>query len=223
MSTAYGAYAMVVMCGPELADQILSDDGNWGSRAWVGMPLIPFALIASRLDIADNVLPILPFLILSNNLQPVPITFPPSPGVALCLLPWGRVIYKEAWRLIYHFSTSDDERAVAEQLRRQEQQNDPDIPFGVPLQLRARPPGAPRSIARLLFGSLLLPAVASMAGAVLGMIPYVRAKIPNVFLRNVIGGSLVILGRDCILYWEFLKKRSRSFGMGRRVLDYIRG
>ncbi|KAJ3260381.1 hypothetical protein HDU77_001337 [Chytriomyces hyalinus] len=231
MSTAYGAYAIVATCGPQLADSILSDDGMWGSRTWIGMPMIPIALIASRLDIADNVLPVLPFLILSNQ-QPISITLPPSPTVTLCFLPWARAIYKEIWRLVYHFTISKSLTAASTTLQPNtdttintavvgEQQPIANAqPQGFPPPAPPRRPGPPSSLPRLLMGALLLPAIASFAGTVLGAVPFLRSKLPSVFLRSTVGAGLVILGRDIILYWDFVRRRKRAMGNGRRIRDF---
>ncbi|KAI8830030.1 hypothetical protein BJ741DRAFT_621462 [Chytriomyces cf. hyalinus JEL632] len=232
MSTAYGAYAIVATCGPQLADSILSDDGMWGSRTWIGMPMIPIALIASRLDIADNVLPVLPFLILSNQ-QPISITLPPSPTVTLCFLPWARAIYKEIWRLVYHLTISKSLTAASTTLNPNtdttinntavvgdEQPIANAQPQGFPPPAPPRRPGPPSSLPRLLMGALLLPAIASFAGTVLGAVPFLRSKLPSVFLRSTVGAGLVILGRDIILYWDFVRRRKRAMGNGRRIRDF---
>ncbi|KAI8622534.1 hypothetical protein BC830DRAFT_1088700 [Chytriomyces sp. MP71] len=234
MSTAYGAYAIVATCGPELADAILNDDGVWASRTWIGLPMIPFALVASRLDIADNVLPVLPFLILSNN-HPIEVAFPPSPTVTLCMLPWARAVYKETWRLIYHFtltkasspSISTSASVFAPPSPRVdttvgEGETAGGAPTGFPPPAIPRRPGAPTFLPRLLMGSLLLPAVASFAGAVLGLFPAVRRALPNVFLRSVVGGSIVILARDMVLYWDFVRRLKRVNGAGKRIRDFVK-
>ncbi|KAJ3241661.1 hypothetical protein HDU78_001732 [Chytriomyces hyalinus] len=230
MSTAYGAYAIVATCGPQLADSILSDDGMWGSRTWIGMPMIPIALIASRLDIADNVLPVLPFLILSNQ-QPISITLPPSPTVTLCFLPWARAIYKEIWRLVYHFTISksltaastlqpNTDTTINTAVVGEQQPIANAQPQGFPPPAPPRRPGPPSSLPRLLMGALLLPAIASFAGTVLGAVPFLRSKLPSVFLRSTVGAGLVILGRDIILYWDFVRRRKRAMGNGRRIRDF---
>ncbi|KAJ3210480.1 hypothetical protein HDU82_008060 [Entophlyctis luteolus] len=106
VAAAYGAYALVVAAGPEAAAEVLSDDNPAAARLWVGLPVIPFALVAARLDVADNILPVLPFVLVTSSLQPLIVSLPPSPAVTLCLLPWARAVYKEVWRLVYHFTPS---------------------------------------------------------------------------------------------------------------------
>ncbi|KAI9341997.1 hypothetical protein BDR26DRAFT_859917 [Obelidium mucronatum] len=219
MSTAYGAYAIVAACGSEFAESMLSDES--APRTWIGMPIIPFALIASRMDIADSILPILPFVLVSNNTQPIPVSFPPSPTVTLCLLPWSRLIYKETWRLIYHFSTPPPADPTITDALPSLESPQGQFPFTVPSSnLRRRPPGPPKSLPRLILGALLLPTFASVAGSVLALIPGIKTRLPSTFLRTAVGGALMILARDCFLYWEFLRKRSRGFGTGKRVLNY---
>ncbi|KAJ3412114.1 hypothetical protein HDV05_001208 [Chytridiales sp. JEL 0842] len=88
-ATTHGAHTIMTLCGPKVGEQILSD-AHWGWRTWMGLPLIPVSLIASRLTIADPLLPFLPFLALGN--EQIRISFPPSPALTMCLLPWVRLI-----------------------------------------------------------------------------------------------------------------------------------
>ncbi|KAJ3126159.1 hypothetical protein HK100_010406 [Physocladia obscura] len=200
------------------------------AAVWVALPLIPVALVAARLDVFDNVLPVLPFLFVSSAGAPVRIAFPPSDHVALCLLPWARAIYKEVWRLIYHFTPTAPSLSQLnlDSLSILSQQNPTDLNFNVsssPFRnsriSRSTPPGPPKSIPRLIFGALFLPSISSMVGSLLALIPSVKNKyLPSVFLRTVIGGACFILARDICVYWGFLSKQRRGLMGGRRILEY---
>lgn len=65
----------------------------------MGLPLIPIGLVCSRLTAADAALPLLPFLVLGND--SIRLSFPPSPALTLCLLPWARLVYNNAWKSLW--------------------------------------------------------------------------------------------------------------------------
>ncbi|KAJ3354824.1 hypothetical protein HDU83_004497 [Entophlyctis luteolus] len=278
VAAAYGAYALVVAAGPEAAAEVLSDDNPAAARLWVGLPVIPFALVAARLDVADNILPVLPFVLVTSSLQPLIVSLPPSPAVTLCLLPWARfvfvtfgreihrsrnrrAVYKEVWRLVYHFTPSKQPisqmslDSITRLTRSSSSQTvlPPPQHAQVPPNGRgraantlnvnahanngttngetaSRPPGPPNSLPRLILGALLLPGLASAAGAAIAglLSPATRARLlPTIFLRTVVGGGCLILCKDLVAYWGFLRRtrgrgRDGSLG-GRRVLDYADG
>lgn len=67
----------------------------------VNLPLIPITLVLSRTPLIDSLLPFLPLtLVLSTSpssatsaLSSLSLSYPPSPALTLCLLPWARVVY----------------------------------------------------------------------------------------------------------------------------------
>lgn len=79
----------------------------------VNLPLIPFTLILSRTSLLDSLLPFLPLtLVLSASTRPSlhdPVgldnltlsTYPPSPTLTLCLLPWARLLYLRARQSVF--------------------------------------------------------------------------------------------------------------------------
>ncbi|KAJ3024104.1 hypothetical protein HKX48_006460, partial [Thoreauomyces humboldtii] len=94
VATTYGAFAVMTMCGADLGERILSEV-NWGWRTWVGLPVIPVALVSARMTTADAALPLLPFLVLGN--EHIRLGFPPSPALTVCILPWARLVYNALW------------------------------------------------------------------------------------------------------------------------------
>ncbi|KAJ3326499.1 hypothetical protein HDU76_012877, partial [Blyttiomyces sp. JEL0837] len=96
ISITHGAYSLMAICGAELGEKILGQE-RWSWRVWLGLPAIPFALISSRLSQADSILPLLPFIVLGG--ETMKISFPPSPALTLCTLPWIRIVYKSAWAM----------------------------------------------------------------------------------------------------------------------------
>jgi hypothetical protein len=63
----------------------------------VGLPLIPFVLIASRTRVFDSVLPVLPVIFFCHT-DPLHFTLPPSPQITLAVLPYIRSIYNALWQ-----------------------------------------------------------------------------------------------------------------------------
>lgn len=74
-------------------DQIsLTTDTGLG----IGLPLIPFVLVASRARTFESALPVLPLIFFCHS-DPLYISFPPSPAITLALLPYLRVSYNSLW------------------------------------------------------------------------------------------------------------------------------
>ncbi|KAI8824101.1 uncharacterized protein EV422DRAFT_518870 [Fimicolochytrium jonesii] len=218
VSTTYGAYAVMTMCGPDHGEQILSE-ANWGWRTWVGLPLIPLGLVFSRLSSADAALPLLPFLVLGND--QIRLSFPPSPALTICLMPWVRLGYNAVWAKLLPFFRRAKANRSARAIPR---------PYAVNAGLAGageddQEDGPLREVSverrdgqRLVLGSLFLPAVSSMMGTLLGTIPWVRQKLPDPFHRNVLGGCLFILGKDVVstIYRSQRRRQHRT----RRVKEY---
>ncbi|KAF8126400.1 hypothetical protein EV363DRAFT_1434288 [Boletus edulis] len=72
LSTAYGAYAVKEFLGTEMFDILLTDDpSNWPWHSFINLPLIPLALIFSRLPLKSNVTPLIPLLLAWPTSAPV--------------------------------------------------------------------------------------------------------------------------------------------------------
>ncbi|TPX64963.1 hypothetical protein SpCBS45565_g05492 [Spizellomyces sp. 'palustris'] len=218
VSTTFGAYAVMTMCGPDEGERILSE-ANWGWRTWIGLPLIPIGLVCSRLTAADAALPLLPFLVLGND--QIRLSLPPSPALTVCLLPWARLLYNGVWATIWPWIERIGRHtparngavrsggAVGQAAVAGQQEEEEDVQeFSI----------GRRDGQRLVLGSLLLPAVSSLMGTLLGSIPWVRNKVPDPFHRNILGGCLFVVCKDVAsAVYRAHKKRQRRT---RRVREY---
>ncbi|KAG1750338.1 uncharacterized protein EDB91DRAFT_1106734 [Suillus paluster] len=64
LSTAYGAYALKEFLGAEMYDLLLTEDPtNWPWHCYLNLPLIPLALIISRLPFNSSITPLVPLLL----------------------------------------------------------------------------------------------------------------------------------------------------------------
>lgn len=98
--TVYGVNTIYTICGPEYANEILlgrNSEFQWTWRLGVGLPLIPFVLIASRTRVFDSVLPVLPVIFFCHT-DPLYFTLPPSPQITLAILPYIRSLYNALWQ-----------------------------------------------------------------------------------------------------------------------------
>ena len=57
------------------------------------------------------------------------------------------------------------------------------------------------TLCRKIVGAMLLPDACSLAGFILGQIPWVRKRIPDRFSRNVIGGIVFLVLKVCPSSW----------------------
>ncbi|KAL7269604.1 hypothetical protein RUND412_007717 [Rhizina undulata] len=97
--TVYGVNTIYTVCGPAYANQILlgpDSEFSWTWRLSVGLPLIPFVLIASRTRTFESALPVLPFIFFCHS-DPLHLTLPPSPAITLAVLPYLRGAYNSLW------------------------------------------------------------------------------------------------------------------------------
>ncbi|KAJ3278577.1 hypothetical protein HK104_002207 [Borealophlyctis nickersoniae] len=217
VSTTFGAYAVMTVCGPDEGERLLSEH-NWGWRTWIGLPLIPIVLVCSRLSVADAVLPLLPFIVIGNDR--IRLTFPPSPALTLCLLPCARFLYNGLWMFVRPLLergtvTGGGRRGSA---HGNGAGNGEARDGGVVGEEENEFSLGRRDGQRLVLGSLLLPGISSIAGALLGQIPWVRSKLPDPFHRNILGGCLFIVMKDIAgaVYWRHRKMQRRT----RRVRNY---
>jgi len=98
--TVYGVNTIYTICGPEYANEILlgqDSEFQWTWRLGVGLPLIPFVLVASRTRVFDSVFPVLPVIFFCHT-DPLHFTLPPSPQITLAVLPYIRSAYNALWR-----------------------------------------------------------------------------------------------------------------------------
>ncbi|KIK96311.1 hypothetical protein PAXRUDRAFT_826109 [Paxillus rubicundulus Ve08.2h10] len=89
LSTAYGAYALREFLGDEMFELLLTDDpSNWPWHSFINLPLIPLALIISRLPLRSSVSPLVPLLLAWPTSRPVAgksfdrIVLSPGPSTA---------------------------------------------------------------------------------------------------------------------------------------------
>ncbi|KAF8535550.1 hypothetical protein BDD12DRAFT_854921 [Trichophaea hybrida] len=111
--TVYGVNTIYTICGPEYANEILlgrDSEFQWTWRLGVGLPLIPFVLIASRTRIFDSILPVLPVIFFCHT-DPLHFTLPPSPQITLALLPYIRSFYNTIWQ---HYIASYEAQWIKE-------------------------------------------------------------------------------------------------------------
>ncbi|KAI5788447.1 hypothetical protein EDC01DRAFT_166404 [Geopyxis carbonaria] len=245
--TVYGVNTIYTICGPEYASEVLlGADGafQWTWRLGVGLPLIPFVLIASRTRLFDSVLPVLPVIFFCHT-DPVHFTLPPSPQIILALLPYLRSSYDFLWTryIATHESrwvrettpkfALEAEEQNAENRAAARRRNAPAAADAAP----AEPQGwngevlvenhnvilQGNNVTSLVLGALLWPSVARLAG--LGLARWggarVRRWLPSALARNVVGGLMVVVLKDFIaLYCKF--KRAQKF-RSRSVVDYVDG
>ncbi|TKY86076.1 hypothetical protein EX895_004901 [Sporisorium graminicola] len=119
--TAYGSVAMRMFLGKDAARRALASPWPW--HYWIDIPLIPFALIASRLNIFENAMTWVPTLVALplTNMSMVTASaahgrlleryfessitnaraYPPGPALTALLAPWVRIFYLALKRKVY--------------------------------------------------------------------------------------------------------------------------
>lgn len=119
--TTYGCVAMRMFLGKHAARRALASPWPW--HYWIDIPLIPFALFASRLNIFDSAMTWVPTLA-AFPLTGLPMitataahgrlferylessvfgnrAYPPGPALTVLLMPWVRVFYLALKRRVY--------------------------------------------------------------------------------------------------------------------------
>lgn len=100
----HGFSTVYLLFGAEDADRVLGVDSGFGiSSNWgLGLPLIPVALVASRITWADSVLPVLPIFYFASGApkQSAPL-WPPSAAMTIAILPYIRAVYNEIYKRIF--------------------------------------------------------------------------------------------------------------------------
>ena len=103
----HGMASVYVVFGERDFHRLLGyDSGGRLSLRWaLGAPLIPVALVASRTNLADGVLPLLPVLFFATKIpdaRHAPTSlWPPSAALTFASLPYIRAIYNEAYRRLF--------------------------------------------------------------------------------------------------------------------------
>jgi hypothetical protein len=145
------------------------------------------------------------------------------PALTMCVLPWLRIIYNKFWdKVIVPWEQKWEDTEEQGQTWRPEREDrednfvvqivddnqNPQEPRNIPARRRNNNPAAQRgpedvedvllttnltTLCRKIVGAMLLPDVCSLAGFILGQIPWVKRKIPDRFSRNVIGGIVFLL------------------------------
>ncbi|KAG0206290.1 hypothetical protein B0O80DRAFT_432118 [Mortierella sp. GBAus27b] len=226
-STTYGAYAVLTVCGTEEGEKLLGSPNPWGWRVWTGLPLIPVILIFSRTKYIDSFMPLIPLLVVGND--QLQISFPPSPAMTLSIMPWVRMAYNSMWSEMV---------ARLEHRWRNQQISGPGVArLGINTRIdnvevdqstaatangaNANPPAQEddlsffdrRDLGRTIVGALLMPAISSICGSFLGHFLFIRARFPDNFHRNILGGCLFVVLKDLAglvgTYQELKRKRVR--------------
>ncbi|GAC98681.1 hypothetical protein PHSY_006275 [Pseudozyma hubeiensis SY62] len=119
--TAYGSVAIRMVLGKDAARRALASPWPW--HYWVDIPLIPFALIASRLNIFESAMTWVPTIV-AFPITSIPMatataahgrlfdrylessifsarSYPPGPALTALLVPWIRVFYLALKRKVY--------------------------------------------------------------------------------------------------------------------------
>lgn len=228
------AYAVLTICGADTGDRLLGSNTPWSWRTWLGLPVIPVLLVLSRTSILDNLLPTLPFLFFGPQHIKLNV-WPPSMELVLTLLPCARLLYRIFWRWKLEglerawdqelapyasnrsttgnaapvLNTGEEAAAAAAEdaLIREATEEIDDSYRG---RLRER-----RDIARSIIGALLLPAISSFCGSLLGQWSYLRRRLKEPFHLNILGGCLFILFKD--FYQLFYKYQRVKQYRSRRI------
>jgi hypothetical protein len=212
---AYGAYAVYQVMGVEEARQILFKPWTW--RHWIGLPLIPLGLVASRFKLYNSVLPMLPMVVLDRDL--IEVSFPPRAALIITLLPWAKLLYQSLlWACLpsslmsYHVNSNvawllrdnPGKRSVTEYYM--------SLKDGLIVRTRVfitdiRDSASVKTypgpdILRKAAGALLFPGVASLVGQLLFC-----TLVKSHFHRTIIGGCLSVLVKDIgAITYHYLKR-----------------
>ncbi|CAO3581936.1 unnamed protein product [Absidia cylindrospora] len=98
-ASTYGAYSIMTLFGAEEGERLLGPTNTWTWRTFLGLPSIPFVLVASRSRFADGILPVAAILFLRAS-APMTVSWPPSPALIVGSLPWIRLVYFTFYSLV---------------------------------------------------------------------------------------------------------------------------
>ena len=100
--TTYGAFSVMTLLGPRDGERLIGNPSYWTFKQWIGLPLIPVLLVSTKTRWGDAVLPVAAVSILratGHSPQNIRFTWPMSPALTLSVMPWIRLLYKNAYRL----------------------------------------------------------------------------------------------------------------------------
>ncbi|ORZ26057.1 hypothetical protein BCR42DRAFT_19176 [Absidia repens] len=98
-ASTYGAYSVMTLFGAKEGERLLGPTNTWTWRTFLGLPSIPFVLVASRSRFADGILPVAAILFLRAS-APMAVSWPPSPALIVGSLPWIRLVYFTFYSLV---------------------------------------------------------------------------------------------------------------------------
>jgi hypothetical protein len=75
------------------------------------------------------------------------------------------------------------------------------------------------SMARSVIGALLLPAVASFCGSLLGRISFFRTRVPDPFNRSVLGGCVFIVVKVVCFCWSLIHLLTYALGYDQSLVQ----
>ncbi|KAF9985755.1 hypothetical protein BGZ65_009960 [Modicella reniformis] len=218
-STTYGAYAVLTVCGTEEGEKLLGSPNPWGWRVWTGLPLIPVILIFSRTKFIDSFMPLIPLLIVGND--QLQVSFPPSPGLTLSIMPWVRMAYNSLWAemIIRLEKRWRHQQIVGSGVARLGMSTriynmDADLSTATAATNGSNTNNAVveedlsffdrKDLGRTIVGALLMPAISSICG---------RTRVPDNLHRNILGGCLFVVLKDLAglvgTYQELKRRRVR--------------
>ncbi|KAI8332217.1 hypothetical protein BC941DRAFT_436932 [Chlamydoabsidia padenii] len=218
-ASTFGAYTILTLFGVKEGERLLGPTKSWTWRTFLGLPSIPFALIASRSRFADGILPVAAILLLRAN-APVVVSWPPSPALIVGSLPWVRLVYFTFYTMVRnHLSYKLSIQTPPNGQRRprftrlslyryQEQLNNTQTQSSTDQQQdsRTRPTSEQNTQdADLLYGrtshdlnvtimgALLWPTISGFIGNCLKRIKTIRHYFPDPFHRNILAGCLFVV------------------------------
>ncbi|KAG0244545.1 hypothetical protein BGW41_007308 [Actinomortierella wolfii] len=169
-------------------------------------------------------MPLVPLLIVGN--EQLHVSFPPSPALTISLLPWVRMAYNGLWgglaqRLEAKWRR-DKQRVtgvagLGMNASIEPEDNDSGRATALATQMAAEEEGESfldrKDLGRMIAGALLMPAISSICGSLLGRFGFIKTRIPDSFHRNILGGCLFILAKDLAslygTYQELKRRRVR--------------
>ncbi|KAF9916690.1 hypothetical protein BX616_003114 [Lobosporangium transversale] len=229
-STTYGAYAVLTVCGTEEGEKLLGSPNPWGWRVWIGLPLIPVLLVSSRTKAIDSFMPLIPLLVVGN--EQLQVTYPPTPALTLSIMPWVRMAYNSLWaemvsRLEMRWRRQQAAGSGVARLGVNASIDQPDMNLSTAEATRnihntvaeEEPPFFERKdLGRTIIGALLMPAISSICGSILGNFSFFRTRFPDNFHRNILGGCFFVVLKDlAALIGRYQEMRRRRV---RRVREY---
>ncbi|SAM04136.1 hypothetical protein [Absidia glauca] len=232
-ASTYGVYAVLTLFGSKEGEKMLGPTSDWTWRTFLGLPSIPVALVASRLRMADGVLPLAAVILMRAN-APLSVSWPPSPALIIGSLPWFRLVYFTVYSFIRNHLSH--KLAIQPPTRRSRYTRlslyQPSATTNVmtPPYDAAREGNSSTQSSRdnqetdllygrnsdlnvTIMGALLWPTISSFIGNCLKYIKYVRHYFPETFHRNILGGCLYVVAKDMIVllyrYERICQRRSR--------------